>query len=377
MPVRFLHTGDWQLGMTRHFFSEGTQERYSQARFDAIRAIGGVAKEERCQFVLVCGDAFESNQVDRKTVARAIEALKEVPVPVYILPGNHDPLNVASVYNSSTFVERLPDHVHVIESTAPLKVADGVELVGAPWISKGPVANPIHETLNALAPATGTTRICLGHGAVDSLAPDSEATGVIEVAALERAIEEGKAHFVALGDRHSVTKVGSSERVWYAGTPESTDFTETRPGCALVVEVDNDRAIIKELQIGRWRFIERRGVDMNTSDDVEALRKSLDEIQNKECTVIRLHLIGSLSLSLHAMLQTCLLAAKDVFAAFDCYEDNLLVVPDDTDFANLGFSGFADATVHQLRTKIEKGGNEAASARDALMLLLRLAKEAR
>lgn len=374
--IRFLHTGDWQLGMTRHFFSEGTQERYSQARFDAIRAIGRIAKEERCQFVLVCGDAFESNQVDSRTVARALEALKEVPVPVYILPGNHDPLNAAPVYRSSTFIERSPDHVHVIENTAPLRVADGVELVGAPWMSKRPTANPIHEALNALTPATGITRICLGHGAVDSLAPDPEATRVIEVAALERAVHEGKVHFVALGDRHSVTKVGSSERVWYAGTPESTDFTETRPGCVLVVEIDNGRTITKEAQVGRWRFIERRHVDMNTSDDVEVLRKSLEEIENKECTVIRLHLIGSLSLSLHAILQTHLLAANDVFAAFDVHEDDLLVVPDDTDFADLGFSGFADGTVKRLRTKIEEGGSEAASARDALMLLLRLVKEA-
>jgi len=49
------------LGMTRHFLSEGAQERYSQARFDAIRTMGWVAKDQNCQFMLVCGDAFESN----------------------------------------------------------------------------------------------------------------------------------------------------------------------------------------------------------------------------------------------------------------------------------------------------------------------------
>ena len=98
--IRFLHTSDWQLGMTRHLLTEGAQERYSQARFDAIRRMGQVARDEKCQFMLVCGDTFESNQVDRKTVARAMEALKSVPVPVFILPGNHDPLNPASVYRS-------------------------------------------------------------------------------------------------------------------------------------------------------------------------------------------------------------------------------------------------------------------------------------
>src|SRR5208283_1848930 len=122
--VRFLHTSDWQLGMTRHFLTEGAQERYNQSRFDAIRTMGRIAKDEKCRFMLVCGDAFESNQVDRKTVARALEALKDVPVPVFILPGNHDPLNAASVYRSSTFVERKPLHVQVIETAAPIKVAE-------------------------------------------------------------------------------------------------------------------------------------------------------------------------------------------------------------------------------------------------------------
>jgi hypothetical protein len=38
--------------------------------------IGRVVKDQNCQFILVRGDAFESNLVDRKTVARAMEALK-------------------------------------------------------------------------------------------------------------------------------------------------------------------------------------------------------------------------------------------------------------------------------------------------------------
>ena len=37
--TRFLHTGDWQLGMTRHFFSEGVQERFAQSRFNVLRGL--------------------------------------------------------------------------------------------------------------------------------------------------------------------------------------------------------------------------------------------------------------------------------------------------------------------------------------------------
>jgi len=372
--TRFLHTSDWQFGMTRHFLSEGAQERYSQARFDAIRTMGRIAKEENCQFMLVCGDAFESNLVDRKTVARAMEALKEVSVPVFILPGNHDPLNAASVYRSSTFIERKPAQVQVIETAAPIKVAEGVELVGAPWMSKRPVANPIEEAISALVPANKVTRICMGHGAVDTLTPDMESAGIISVAALERAIGEGKIHFVALGDRHSLTKVGGGDRIWYSGTPETTDFRETQSGYANIVEIGDGRVTTRSIQIGHWRFIERERVDLNTADNVEALRKSLEEIENKERTVVRLNLVGSLSLALNGALQTHLLAAEDVFGAFDVRDGALLVLPDDMDFANLGFSGFADGTVRRLRSKIAEGGDEATVVCEALMLMLRLAR---
>lgn len=372
--IRFLHTSDWQLGMTRHFLSEGAQERYSQARFDAIRTMGRVAKDQNCQFMLVCGDAFESNLVNRKTVARAMEALKEVFVPVFILPGNHDPLNAASVYRSSTFIERKPPQVHVIETAAPIEVAEGVELVGAPWMSNRPVANPTEDAINALAPATGVTRICLGHGAVDTLTPDRESAGIISVAALERAIGEEKIHFVALGDRHSLTKVGGGDRIWYSGTPEATDFRETQSGYAQIVKVGEDGVTTKSIQIGHWRFIERERVDLNTAHDVEALRRSLEDIENKERTVLRLNLVGSLSLALNGVLQDHLLTGKDVFGAFDVRDVALLVLPDDTDFANLGFSGFANGTVQRIRSKIAEGGNEATVAREALMLMLRLAR---
>ena len=62
--TRFLHTGDWQLGMTRHFFSEGVQERFAQSRFNVLREFGRIAEEEDCRFMVVCGDVFESNLVD-------------------------------------------------------------------------------------------------------------------------------------------------------------------------------------------------------------------------------------------------------------------------------------------------------------------------
>ncbi len=65
MRVRFMHTSDWQLGVTRQFLDTDAQARWSAARFDAIRNLGQIAVQENCEFIVVAGDIFESNQVDR------------------------------------------------------------------------------------------------------------------------------------------------------------------------------------------------------------------------------------------------------------------------------------------------------------------------
>jgi DNA repair exonuclease SbcCD nuclease subunit len=362
--------------MTRHFLADDAQERYTQARFDAIRTLGRIAKEEQCNCLLVCGDAFESNQVDRKTVARALEALKDVPVPVYMLPGNHDPLNAASVYRSSTFLERKPLHVQVIETSQPIMLCEGVEIIGAPWLSKRPVKNPLEELLPSLAPTFGVTRICMGHGVIDQFTPDKDAPGVISVETLEYSISEGKVHFIALGDRHSLTRVGSGETIWYSGTPESTDFSELQSGYAQLVEIDEGHVITRAIQVGQWKFTERERIDLNSNEDIKALLMFLEGIERKDLTVLRLNLIGGLSMSATDKLQGYLAAAKDVFGALMVRDDELIVIPDDADFNDLGFSGFADVTVKQLREQMDIGGEAGLKARDALMLLLRLERGA-
>jgi len=373
MSFRFLHTGDWQLGMTRHFFSEGVQERFAQSRFDAIRELGRIAKEEDCQFMVVCGDVFESNFVDRKTVSRAIEALKDVHVPIYLLPGNHDPLNAASVYRATTFLERKPSHVHVIENTNPIRVDEGIEVIGMPWTSKRPLQDLVALATGQLEAAVNTIRICVAHGMVDILSPNLDDPALISLRSAEAAIAQNKIHYLALGDRHSLTEVGDSGRVWYAGTPEQTDYNEVKPSFALVVTINEKSVTTNEVNIGRWKFIERDQVDLNTNEDIDALRAWIDALADKERTVVKLRFVGSLSLSLQSELEELINHIQEVLGALEIRMGNLIVIPEDDDFTDLGFSGFASNTVKRLRSNIEDSGPNGVSSRDALALLVRLA----
>ncbi|MBK7724944.1 MAG: metallophosphoesterase [Dehalococcoidia bacterium] len=144
--VRFIHTSDWQLGMTRRFLSPEAQSRFTDARLQAIRTIGEKARERDAAFVVVAGDVFESNMVERQLVQRALHAMKEAAVPFYLLPGNHDPLAAGSVFLSGEFTAECPPNVVVLDGT-PIEAAPGVTLVSAPWRSKKVTADPIAEGL--------------------------------------------------------------------------------------------------------------------------------------------------------------------------------------------------------------------------------------
>ena len=372
MP-RVLHSSDWQLGMKRRYLDEDAQARFDEARFEAIRRLGALADEHACECVVVAGDVFESNAVDRRTVARALEALAAIRVPVVLLPGNHDPIDGASILLAEAFAEHAPAHVHVVTDAAPFELRPGLEIVGAPWRTKRPSGDELSAAIRELPPSQHTTRIALGHGAVDRLSPDRKDPARIHLTDVEEALAEGRVHYVALGDRHSVTSVGRSGRVWYSGAPEPTDFDEVEPGFALVVDVDPESIEVTPVRVGTWRFERRSAIPLDREADLDAFAAWLGGLPSKPRTVVRIDYQGSLDLAGHARLDALLERGRDLFASLDVWEDacDLAVVPDDGDFADLELSGFAAHAVAGLREDAGRGDRE---AHDALALLVRLAR---
>lgn len=369
--MRFIHTSDWQLGIRRRFLDPDAQARWADARLAAVRRIGEIAAEEQAELVVVAGDVFESNQLDRRTVGRALEAIGAIPVPVFLLPGNHDPLDPASIYDTPAF-RRAPAHVHVLRSAEPVQVRPGLEVVGAPWRSKRPLENLVAAACAPLEPSEATLRICVGHGAVDALAPDSADPALIDLAAAERALAERRVHYLALGDRHSATEVGTSGRVRYAGTPEQTDYDEVRAGRVLLVELDGKGCRVEEREVGTWSW--RRGdLDLAPADGVETVRRFLADVPSKARAIVRLGLRGALTLSGRAELDALLAEEREVFAAITMSEGrtDLATLPGE-DLGDLGLSGFARDALEELSARVQADPADVAAS-DALALLYRLA----
>jgi len=370
--MRFLHTSDWQLGMTRAFLTSEAAPRFSQARIDAIATLGRLAAEHEAKFIVVAGDVFESSQISRETLVRTLEALKRVPVPVFLLPGNHDPLDGASIFSTKEFRDA-PDHVIVIRDQTPIPVpgAEGVEVVGSPWRTKHPNADLCAELAAALDPApAGVTRIAVCHGQTDNLSPDASQPAIIDLASAGVAIRENRFHYLALGDRHSVTPAGDTGRVWYSGAPVATDFVEEDPNQALLVDVEAGRCEVTPLAVGDWHFVAEH-FTVNDADDVERFRTWLDELPGKERTAVKVGFTGSVNLATAGALDEVMETRRELFASLRRRErtTDLAVVPDELDQDSVSLSGYAKATWDELLAESEAGDE---TAGDALRLLYRL-----
>jgi len=372
--------------MTRYFLKGEAQARFTQDRIDLIPNLARLCEKHQAEFVVVCGDVFDSNHVAPQTVVRAVEKLSRFPYPMFILPGNHDPLNAASVYDTDAF-KSLPDHITVIrdEGVHSVEQLPSIEVVGAPWFNKQPTTDLCAQLLETLEPvAPGVTRIVLAHGQLDALMPDTSHPACISKSKIKAALAGNKVHYLALGDRHSVTDCDDSGRIWYSGTPIATDFVETQANQVLLVDATNGidpRPRVEEITSGLWQFL-RVQEAIDSSDDLHRLRDSLDSIENKERTSVTLGLSGAISLSVNADLDQLIAKYRDLFASLriDNLRSDLSVVPDQLEYEELALSGYARACWEELADsaikETESPGDvsqETQVARDALALMYRLA----
>ncbi|MBF0622493.1 MAG: DNA repair exonuclease [Magnetococcales bacterium] len=363
--MKFLHTADWQLGLKLNFIPGESGSRARQMRFEAVRTLAKLAKENAVDAVLVAGDVLDDNAVGPDTLQQTRDALEKfAPIPVFLLPGNHDAVSQhQNEHAPQSALLRLNagSHVHIISTTETHEIGNAV-IHPCPLTQRHSMDDP---TLH-LPSVTDDSRIhiAVGHGGTLDLTEEANQPNLIN----PKTVEEKGYAYLALGDWHGVKQI--SNRCWYSGAPEATRFKEKKPGFALLVEINtpSEQPVIKQLPVAETRWI-RIIRTLENEADLDAFFQEFKTIEEPSRTLVSLELDGLVTLSGQAHLESFLEEQAQRLLHLRIKTMQIHQQPSPDDLAAMQTEGFVQSTIEQLH---QQGSEQSA---DALVLLHRIMME--
>ena len=165
--ITFLHTADIHLGAPIRGFrnlSDAWAARFQEAIGHSFGRVIDAAIANDVDFVVLAGDAFDASQASYGDYLRFFEEahrLHEAGIPLYLIPGNHDPY---TAWQHDAY--RLPPSAHLLGTDGPQFVlyerdGEALCLIGArgyrnqAWPAEEPMAHGITraDAVRALTPA--------------------------------------------------------------------------------------------------------------------------------------------------------------------------------------------------------------------------------
>lgn len=280
--MRILHTGDWHLGRTLL----GTDLLGHQATFADF--LVATVRDHAVDLVVIAGDVYDRAipPVDAvRLLSRTLERLAETAT-VVLTPGNHD-----SAARLGFGAGVMHDRVRILAEPAgigtPVLLDDDhgpVAVYGIPFLHPDltryaladvpdePLARSHQAVVGAatariradLAARPGTRSVVVAHAFVGGAEP-SESEQDIRVGGVDQVAASVFAgiDYVALGHLHGPQRVGTGDRIRYAGSPLAFSFGERHQRKSVtLVELAADGAVSAELVPAP---VPRRLVDVRTS----------------------------------------------------------------------------------------------------------------
>jgi DNA repair exonuclease SbcCD nuclease subunit len=263
--MKILHTSDLQLDAPFLFLGEGGQ-RHREQLLKALDEIVEIALEGDYQLLLIAGDLFNSNHPQQMTVDFVLSLLGKLPMPICLLPGNHDPYDANSIYRRVTF------------PTNTVVFTDQMREVVFPMLDCAVYGNAVVSKAQENGPLEGLKpsqevrwHIAMAHGNV--------VTGM--VASPDRPIyleeiENCGMDYVALGDWHSFADHSQgSVRACYSGAPEPTAFDQYGAGYVASVTLDERGCHVEKLSVGRVQA-EQVSINLSGCSDSDVLDQIME-----------------------------------------------------------------------------------------------------
>jgi DNA repair exonuclease SbcCD nuclease subunit len=400
--IKFLHVADLHLGLRITRFEEAACKRIIEARFEAVDRLRAAATDHGVDFVLVAGDLFDDHSVSASIAERAFTLFegKSIPCPVYIIPGNHDPLSPGGVWDREPWArDRPPKHVHLLREPVPVAVPGlPVTIFPCPLRNRNSIDDPTSWIAgHPRSDGHPTIRIGLAHGSLRLFPNLPEDDHLIRPDAADHLDLD----YLALGHWHKPLRHRSAdgvERTAYSGTHEPMRFPDAGAalstgwssysadgdaerfqdggrGTALLVSIREVGAPpqIETIEVGRLRWSsESRDV---TSQPLGEVISTFAEREGRELTLLRLRLSGVVDAEKYLRIEGVL---KDVVTNRYCpgsslEADDLLVEPGPDQLSKIVGDGVLSRVLARLLAESRSADADVKRVADeALKLLYRI-----
>jgi len=394
--VSFLHCADLHLGMRITRFEPATAGKLREARFDALENVLKALKERKADFLLIAGDLFDELTVDLLTAKRAFDMLDEAsPVPVFVLPGNHDPLLSGGVWDRSPW-NQAGKRLRLLQEAKPVEVGPGVVLLPCPLFRRTSLTDPT-AWMRDVPRTQAEIRIGVAHGSL-KVREDRPADDHLIA---RHAATEQRLDYLALGHWHGQRTYPDPDgvpRTAYPGVHEPMrfqhsdvqtgwvphsgagrgEFLDSGRGEVLHVTIAEAGAApeIAPLEVGRHLWLEEQRA-LTDNDDLGRLISDVANRDKRELLLLRLRLTGFLDASTMLRLQELreILVNRYFFGELD--DAGLHIRPTAEEIRGLAGAGILGKVLERLQAETAGADAEARRvAERALLLLHQLAREA-
>jgi len=290
----------------------------------------------------VAGDVLDREHLPRAAMEEILVLLGDTPLPLVLIPGNHDPYREGSAWARDEVIQRLRGfpQVHLCLEPVP------PELPGIPaTIFPCPVhvKNTPEDVTVWIPPGTrggDRYRIGLAHGRWQGYAGQPFYENPI---ASDRA-ERANLDYLALGDFHSPTPPdhpAAAARCYYPGTPECTARDETNPGHTLVVTIEASGSVpgAEQVFVGHVRLQVLSRITFSPGSGIVPLEDALATVPDLTQSLLVLDLAGAPTPEEHAGLAARLATLRGECLGLDLVEQDLVKEPDTAAFDALGLTG--------------------------------------
>jgi DNA repair exonuclease SbcCD nuclease subunit len=265
-----------------------------EARRKTVERIIELANARQVDFVLVAGDQFEERTPRTAEIGEVVGALRRATMPVYVLPGNHDPAGLDGPYTGEAWKTLAGTRVVTILEPRAYEVPGGV-LLASPCTKKYSTGDPTAWFADSDSPPDAI-RVGLAHG-------ELQIPGTTETSEGEQrgsfpipldAASRGRLDYLALGHWHSFLRQDEGgATIAYSGTPEQTCFTDRDCGTVSIVTIDGPgaRPSIERVRTGSLRWIDTSH-EISDEASIDRLAEALRTLEAPERILARVHVKG-------------------------------------------------------------------------------------